>query len=254
MFFYEFIGTFALVFAINSTRGNAVGIGMSLFFLLTLGAQFTGAHYNPAVTVAVFINKGFSTGKVVQDLVMAFLFIVAQLTGGICGVLVIYSLVENQKMSATQRAAQFPHLIPETTYWGQALAIETMCAFIFAMANLICKDPIRHAFAANDQKNAGFFGCMTIAMTLCAMIFIAGPHTGAAVNPAVGVANHIMSTKLFANGTVFDDIRKVYIAGGFLGGILAGFFSWAHGWFVNFAQNGNKEPEADVEAPATTTN
>jgi len=77
MFLYEFMGTFALVFAVNATRGNAVGIGMSLFFLLTLGAQFTGAHYNPAVTVAVFINKGFSTGKVIQDLVMGLLFITA---------------------------------------------------------------------------------------------------------------------------------------------------------------------------------
>jgi len=173
--------------------------------------------------------------------------------GGICGVLTIYGLVADMKYSAVQRAAQFPHLIPETTYWGQALAIETMCAFIFAMANLICKDPTRLAFAANGQKNAGFFGCMTIAMTLTGMIFIAGPHTGAAVNPAVGVANHIMSIKLFASGTVFDDIRKVYILGGFLGGILAGFFAWAHGWFINYSLRAADPVEADNEAPDATT-
>ena len=60
------------------------------------------------------------------------------------------------------------------------------------MANLICKDGMRLNFfpAVENKKNAGMFGVFTIAMSLTAMIFFAGPHTGASLNPAVAVANH----------------------------------------------------------------
>lgn len=105
------------------------------------------------------------------------------------------------------------------------------------MANLICKDGDRLHFFAQKEKNVGMYGIFTIAMTLCAMIFIAGPHTGAAVNPAVAVANHEISVKLFKAGTVHDDFRCTYLMGGIVGGIMGGFFSMAHGWFINFIKN-----------------
>lgn len=131
--------------------------------------------------------------------------------------------------------------------------IEFMCAGIFAMANLICKDPVKAMFAAHGQKNAGYFGCMTIAMTLTAMIYVAGPHTGAAVNPAVGIANHIMSLRLFAKGTVYDKVNHVYLAGGVLGGICAGFLSWAHGYLTHFSHNAHKQPELPVSVPVNNS-
>jgi hypothetical protein len=38
IFYIEFIGTFVLVAAINATKGEAAGIGLTLFFLLVFGA------------------------------------------------------------------------------------------------------------------------------------------------------------------------------------------------------------------------
>ena len=61
--FYEFIGTFFLVAIINATGGNAAAIGLGLLYLLNMGAAVTGAHYNPAVTIGVFINRTFCMAK-----------------------------------------------------------------------------------------------------------------------------------------------------------------------------------------------
>ena len=57
VFLYEFIGTFFLVCAVIATKGNPIGIGLTLFFLLLLGGPVTGAHFNPAVSIGVFINN-----------------------------------------------------------------------------------------------------------------------------------------------------------------------------------------------------
>lgn len=113
--------------------------------------------------------------------------------------------------------------------------MEMSAACIFTIANLICKDGWRFGFSpvTENQKAKGMFGIFTIAITLCAMIYMAGPHTGAAVNPAVSISNHAISVKLFAAGTVKDDFVCTYLMGGILGGILGGFYSVLHGWFVN---------------------
>jgi len=57
VFVYEFIGTFALVGAINCSKGDAACCGITLFFMLLVLGPITGGHMNPAVTLGVFINK-----------------------------------------------------------------------------------------------------------------------------------------------------------------------------------------------------
>lgn len=54
---YEFIGTFFLVACVNATMGNPACVGLTLFFLLLLAGPITGAHFNPSVTLGVYINK-----------------------------------------------------------------------------------------------------------------------------------------------------------------------------------------------------
>lgn len=54
---YEFFGTAFLLYAINISNGNAFGIGFTLFCLLLIGGKVSGAHYNPCVTIGVYIHK-----------------------------------------------------------------------------------------------------------------------------------------------------------------------------------------------------
>lgn len=186
-----------------------------------------------------------------MNLVTGFLMIVSQLLGAIAGGGIIYSLVENQKMTDIQRAAQFPHLKPNQGIDAmQAYWVEFISALIFVMANLICKDGVRLNFfpTKEGQKHANMFAIFFIAMTLCGMIFIAGPHTGAAVNPAVGLANHMMSLRLFKSGSVRDHVDSVYMISGVSGGYCAGLFSWAHGNLITFSDS-----EKDQPKPVATT-
>jgi len=122
--FYECVGTFMLLAIINATGGNAAAIGLGLLYLLCVGAPISGAHYNPAVTIGVFINKTFclpenSTERNpwYKNAAQAVCMIIAQILGALMGAGMIYEMVANQKVDASKRAAQFPHLMPQGIHW-----------------------------------------------------------------------------------------------------------------------------------------
>lgn len=63
-FFAEFLGTFALIFAILST-GNFVAIGATLAASIFLLGGISGANLNPAVSLSMLLTGKLSTGKFV---------------------------------------------------------------------------------------------------------------------------------------------------------------------------------------------
>src|SRR4029078_495727 len=76
----EFIGTFFLVLVVALT-GNALAIGATLMVMIFAGGHVSGAHYNPAVTLAVLIR-----GKVTsQD---AIIYMVVQVIAAIIAALI----------------------------------------------------------------------------------------------------------------------------------------------------------------------
>ena len=88
-FLSEFIGNFALVFCgtgaiiVNEETGGAVsGVGIAITFGLIVMAmiyalgEISGAHFNPAVTIAFVIAKRFSPRQVVP-------YIVSQVAGAL---------------------------------------------------------------------------------------------------------------------------------------------------------------------------
>src|SRR4029079_5141809 len=76
----EFIGTFFLVLVVALT-GNAAAIGVTLMAMVFAGGHISGAHYNPAVTVAVLIR-----GKVTsRDAIM---YMVVQIIAAVAAALV----------------------------------------------------------------------------------------------------------------------------------------------------------------------
>src|SRR5690349_15354361 len=87
----EFIGTFFLVFTIGCTviaGGTGVipplAIGSALMVMVYAGGHVSGGHYNPAVTLAVFLRGRCPSGDVVP-------YMISQVVGAIiAGVLVKY--------------------------------------------------------------------------------------------------------------------------------------------------------------------
>ena len=60
--------------------GNTIPTGAILFVLITMFGPVSGAHFNPAVTLAVLVRKEISP-------TLALLYVAVQIIGGICGVL-----------------------------------------------------------------------------------------------------------------------------------------------------------------------
>ena len=168
----EFIGTFFLVLTIGCTvlAGQAgvippLAIGAALMVMIFAGGHISGAHYNPAVTLAVFLR-----GKC--DAKEVFPYWVSQLLGA----------------SAAAAAAMFL-----TGKSGDAAAIKDIpqaflaeFLFTFALAYVVLN-------AATAKANAGnsFYG-LAIGMTVMTGAFAVGHISGGAFNPAVAVGVAIM--------------------------------------------------------------
>ena len=68
--------------------GNTIPTGAILVVLILVFGPISGAHFNPAVTLAFYIRKEIST----RD---SGLFVIAQIVGGITGVLIAHLMFEN---------------------------------------------------------------------------------------------------------------------------------------------------------------
>ena len=81
----ECLGTAVLVLAINLSRGDPYTIGLSLMCSIVVFGPICGAHYNPAVTVAVFIMEGK-----LSNLFFCMCILIAELIGAIIGCIIAY--------------------------------------------------------------------------------------------------------------------------------------------------------------------
>ena len=80
----EFIGAIFLVLAIALT-GNPLAIGIMLMAMVYIGGHISGAHYNPAVTLAVWIRGKLNLNKV-------FGYMAAQVLGAFAAAYIFYFL------------------------------------------------------------------------------------------------------------------------------------------------------------------
>jgi aquaporin Z len=175
----EFIGTFFLVFTIGCTGiGTGAGviaplaIGAALMVMVYAGGHISGAHYNPAVTLAVLIR-----GKVnVSDVVP---YILAQLAGATLAAFAVKFL----------RAGV--HVTAMTPKIGPTLLAEVL--FTFALAYVVL-----NAATAEGTSGNSFYG-LAIGMTVMTGAFTVGDISGGVFNPAVAVGISILGLSQWSN-------------------------------------------------------
>jgi len=56
--FYEFLGSMAVVYTFNFTANNYFQRAMAYFSFWVLAVAISGAHFNPATTLAVYLAEG----------------------------------------------------------------------------------------------------------------------------------------------------------------------------------------------------
>ena len=176
----EFIGTFFLVFTVGSTviapgaGGLApLAIGASLMVMIFAGGHISGGHYNPAVTLSVWIR-----GKVEsRDLVP---YWIAQIAAAFVAAWIVHKI----KMPG---AAQ-PLAI---SGWKPAFVAEFL--FTFALCWVVLNVATSKATAGNS-----FYG-LAVGMTFMTGVFAVGNVSGGAFNPAVATGISLMGLSFWGN-------------------------------------------------------
>ncbi|HTB85785.1 MAG TPA: aquaporin [Candidatus Sulfotelmatobacter sp.] len=191
----EFIGTFFLVLAVGM---NVIGcdphnflppiaIGATLMVMVYAGGHISGGHYNPAVTLAVWLRGRCATADVIP-------YWIAQILGALAASGVTLFLKGNSTATPGD-LSPVPALVAELVG-------------TFALAYVV----LNVATAKNTAGNS-FYG-LAIGFTVVVMAFALGGVSGGAFNPAVATGITVMKIAKVSN-------LWIYLAGNFAGGALA---------------------------------
>ena len=194
----EFIGTFFLVLTIcMSMAGSSMlaplAIGAALMVMVYMGGHISGAHYNPAVSLAMVMRGRMPASDFVP-------YVLAQLLGSIAAAATAFWLL----------GRAFAPAPSQNTTALAALAVE----FLFSFA--LCLVVLNVAQAKKTQGNS-FYG-LAIGFTIMAAAFVGGGISGGAFNPAVGIGPTLVNA-MVGHGTMSH--LWLYLVGPLLGGVLA---------------------------------
>ena len=188
----EFIGTLFLVLTIGLSA-NPLAIAAVLAAMVYLGGYISGAHYNPAVTLAVWMRRKISGRQAVW-------YVFTQLIAAIAAA-AIYSSLKGGTMVVTPAAG---------VSFKAALLAELI--FSFALVSVVLHTAVNTKTKGND-----YYG-LAIGLVVLAGAYSVGPISGAAFNPAVGLGPTLYSWHSIANP--WSNVL-LYLTGPPLGGLLA---------------------------------
>lgn len=197
----EFIGTFFLVLTVGVavTRMSTYApfaIGGVLMVMVYAGGHISGAHFNPAVTLAAMIRGVISA-------VDAAAYLAAQLVAGLAAAVIarwVSRPPEAAALSLSGRAA------------AVALLVEAL--FTFALAYVVLN-------VATSRSNTGnsFFG-LAIGGTVMVGAMTVGGISGGVFNPAVALGGAVLG--LFAWSSLWVYLLAAVLGGGAAGAVFLG--------------------------------
>lgn len=194
----EFVGTFFLVLTIGLTVINTpagvippIAIGFALMVVIFAGGHISGAHYNPAVTLGVWVR-----GRIAATAVPG--YVIAQVLGAITAAKTALFLKGNPALPA-----------PGALNVPVALVAEFLFTFLLVYV-------ILNVATAKGTANNSFYG-LAIGLTVTVGAFAVGNLSGGAFNPAVALGVTVLGLSAAANIWIF---LVANLAGGLLAGLL----------------------------------
>lgn len=188
----EFVGTFFVVLAISLTK-NPLAIGLIYLALLYIGARVSGAHYNPGITLALWLRGEFATRRIAG-------YWASQALGAFAALLFAYKLTGVLFLLDAASGEQ-------TAYIG---ALELLLSFVLGYVFLVT----RTIKLIRDTHLYGIIlGCTLVGLTAF----------GGLINGAVAVASLVLQaiyTESSAVGTLQNFF--VYALAPLMGAIAAG--------------------------------
>jgi aquaporin Z len=166
----EFIGAFFLVLTIFCTvlKPNdgviaPLAIGAALMVMVFAGGHLSGAHYNPAVTLAVTLRGKCSPADVPG-------YVVAQILGGLAA-----GFLATTQIRVGYTAAEPAALNVVPAFLAELLYTFALCYVVLNVAT------------AKGTSGNSFYG-LAIGMTVMVGAFAVGGVSGGAFNPAVAIS------------------------------------------------------------------
>ncbi len=196
----EFIGTFFLVLTaaltlMNGTPLAPLAIGSALMVMVYMGGHVSGAHYNPAVSLAVLLRGRIRPAEFLG-------YSGSQIAGAAAAALVAYAVVGRTVAPAPADGVSLTG----------ALVVELL--FTFALALVV----LNSAASAKTQGNS-FYG-LAIGFTIVVAAFAGGPLSGGAFNPALAIGMILVDASTSGGSAA---ALWIYLVGPLAGGALAAF-------------------------------
>jgi aquaporin Z len=196
--FTEFVGTFFLVLTIGLTVNQSVplaalAIGGMMTVMVYMGGHVSGAHYNPAVTLALVLRGNTPARDALP-------YMAAQILGSIAAALMV--LVVQGMTFAPMPGEHVPALA--------ALLAELL--FTFALALVVLR-----TVTVTEVEGNSYYG-LAIGLTVMVGVLTIGPISGAALNPAVAIGSVIVDAWMGVGGYKH---LWIYVVVPFVGGGLA---------------------------------
>ena len=184
-FLSEILGTFGLVFTgcgaivVNDVTGGVIAhLGICTIFGLIVMAMVysfgdvSGAHINPAVTIAFWLSGRFPLKEVGP-------YIAAQIIGSAAasGLLLFLFPEDSTHLGST--------LVSDTVL--QAFVLEVVITFLLMLIIIM---------VATGSKEVGTLAGIAIGAAVAVLALLAGPITGASMNPARSLGPALVSGNL----------------------------------------------------------
>ncbi|NXQ43204.1 AQP5 protein, partial [Catharus fuscescens] len=202
--FVEFLSTLIFVFiglgsalkwpsALPSILQIALAFGLAIGTLVQAFGHISGAHINPAVTIAFFVGNQIS-------LLRTLLYVVAQLVGAIAGAGILYGVTP-----ANTRGNLAINAINTNVTPGQALVVEIILTFQLAAC----------IFASTDNRRNGVGSpALSIGLSVTVGHLVGIYFTGCSMNPARSFGPAVITRR-------FSSAHWVFWVGPILGACLA---------------------------------
>ncbi|KIV70093.1 MULTISPECIES: aquaporin [Bacillus] len=202
----EFIGTFVLVLFGTGvavigggiegigTLGIAMAFGLSIVAMAYSIGTISGCHINPAVSIAMFINKRMNAMELSY-------YLLAQILGGLLGTATLVTILRSAKLPLDNLGQNSFG----TLGLSGAFLVEFILTFVFVLVIV----------AVTGKKGSSSLAGLVIGFTLVLIHLLGIPLTGTSVNPARSIA-----PALFAGGEAISQLW-VFIVAPIFGGIVA---------------------------------
>ena len=189
----ECIGTMFLMMAVAFTGNDPIAAGLMLAIMVYSGGHLSGAHFNPAVSLAACMRGKLATGEMVQ-------YMVAQLVGASLGWVVHRILMGG----STEPMPVGDHVV-----WHGMLG-EALLTFVLVTVVLNM---------TSSRSSGNPVGGLAIGFALAVGVMTIGGVSGGALNPAVGLGPQVMEA--ITGGAFNTNTLALYGVGPLVGGGLS---------------------------------